>query len=72
MEWFKPEYRIVQDEHGVYEAQSRRWWWPFWCYVPLTLSLSVEEAEGRLIAQLRVDARRARTVKYLGRLQGDV
>jgi hypothetical protein len=72
MEWFKPRYRIVYNEHELYEAQCRLWWWPFWHYVPLTYGNNLEEAEGRLAAHLRAEARRARTVKYLGRYQGDV
>ncbi len=24
------KYRIVTDEFNGYEAQVKRWWWPFW------------------------------------------
>jgi len=68
MEWFKTRYRIVYNEHELYEAQCRFWWCPFWRYVPGTFGINLEEAEERLIARLKAEARRARTVKYLGRL----
>lgn len=27
---FKNKYRIVEDGYLGYEAQFKRWWWPFW------------------------------------------
>lgn len=27
---FQTRYRIVRDKHAGYEAQLKKWWWPFW------------------------------------------
>lgn len=66
LKWFKPEYRIVQDSNGIYSAEVRRWWWPFWQYVIFTGSMTAESAESKLEVVLKM--RRNPTVKYLGRV----
>lgn len=30
MSMFKHRYRIVRDSFSGYEAQIKRWYWPFW------------------------------------------
>jgi hypothetical protein len=69
MEWTKPEYRIVKDSAGNYVAQVRRWWWPFWCNVLLTLGMTEGQTEYRLRYRLRIE--RDPVVKYLGRITED-
>ena len=68
LKWFKPEYRIIRNRFGSYEAQSRRGWWPFWIHVPGTRSLSVEAAEAYLIEYLEVKRNYEEEVLYLGRM----
>jgi len=68
LKWFKPEYRIIRNRFGSFEAQSRRGWWPFWTHVPGTRGLSVETAEANLIEYLEVKRGREEEILYLGRL----
>jgi hypothetical protein len=68
LKWFKPEYRIIRNRFGSYEAQSRRGWWPFWTYVLGTRNWSVAEAEVSLTVYLEIKRGREEEVLYLGRL----
>ena len=68
LKWFKPEYRIIRNRFGSYEAQSRRGWWPFWTHVPGTRTRSVAETEFSLTVCLEIKRGREEEVQYLGRL----
>ena len=68
LKWFKPEYRIIRNRFRSYEAQSRRWWWPFWTDVPGTRTRSVVETEVSLTVHLEIKRGREEEVLYLGRL----
>jgi hypothetical protein len=66
LKWFKPEYRIVQDSNGIYSAEVRRLWWPFWHRVLFTSGITAEHTERKLEDVLKM--KRNPTVKYLGRI----
>lgn len=68
LKYFKPEYRIIRNRFGSYEAQFRRGWWPFWTYVIGTRWSSLTETEVSLTAYLEIKRGREEEVLYLGRL----
>jgi hypothetical protein len=68
LKWFKPEYRIIRNRFGSFEAQSRRWWWPFWTHVPGTRARSAVETEVSLTACLEIKRGHEEEIQYLGRL----
>lgn len=60
----KNKYRIVEDSYAGYEAQIKRWWWPFWVEIgdPLTNThLSIDRAEKFIEKHRKV----GKVVKYL-------
>ena len=59
------EYRIVRDYYAGYEAQVRRWWWPFWVQIGGCNTRSTVEASERLC---RAHARYGNVAKYLGHI----
>jgi hypothetical protein len=60
----RPEYRIIRSRAARWEAQVRRWWWPFWRHVEGTYAFTAGDAEHYLMCLLR----RPTEVRYLGRL----
>ena len=38
------KYRIVTDKYAGYEAQVRRWYWPFWSQMSVNTHKTIEQA----------------------------
>lgn len=66
MSMFKNKYRVVRDRYCGYEAQVKRWWWPFWKELDgINTWRSLEQAEAFCI---RHAAGKDDVVKELGEL----
>ncbi len=38
------KYRVIRDKYAGYEAQIKRWWFPFWLQISVSTSSTVEGA----------------------------
>ena len=57
-------YRVVRDHYAGYEAQIKRWWFPFWLMIGVNTH-GTEEAATRYCERHAINGK---CVRYLGRL----